>query len=720
LSLWLEAQNISRSGYNGLLEILHLFPTSEQIKELPRKLDTVKTHLHKSLPFLQVHNRQIAVSPEVQPTRSSKDETAPFVTQHYWYDIQELCCSILGSNLAAKIHFGMAEYVDNPFELWHFRAWGSSVRATSGEFARASNGDILFPGDCVRFDASHIASHQISVTYGRIVFVGLDKRQLSPTKGSIVLTLQAIVDSNTFSAHFPNNSCHSSLVILEDQQLELPASSIQARVDIQICYEHTRACPATSCTIHSVFNIEDQQMRSTTQLHPLRAELEVAHYGREYLMTLSSSSHKCRAMPIMFFIDGFGIHRNMYRSLKGMYVTPAGLPYNERRKVGNNFMLTLGPHGASFDDVISSFQKDFQSLEKAVELKVNGEVTTVTMFVLAYTGDMPQQAANGGFLSHRGIIGCRSCYCPQTKRGDLDYDVVLNGRYHYETLRKRQEGNELPTATEQKDFWRENGLLPKPSPLESLTPALDLILGRPYDIPHSEWKGLGGILHDLLFECILTPRGQSAYQLAFQHFVGPVGWPHIQSPSTHRGSWSLSEVSRAMILTPLTLRCNAEDFWFKPAFLREVGRTLLFLQPTNGRQLSPHDLVVHAYAILASTVSTMSVCSSQSTAEFISIRSIVLRGRRIFQGLVQAAVNSQTGQKKENWKKKFSLPNVHVGLHFAEFSVHFGPLMNSNVLSGETRHKYVHDTFLFKFLALAVLINLDLSRHWQTWHRHLN
>jgi len=36
---------------------------------------------------------------------------------------------------------------------------------------------------------------------------------------------------------------------------------------------------------------------------------------------------------------------------------------------------------------------------------------------------------------------------------------------------------------------------------------------------------------------------------------------------------------------------------------------------------------------------------------------------------------------------RVKLPNVHVGLHFAEFATEYGPLMNCNVLAGEKRHK---------------------------------
>ena len=61
--------------------------------------------------------------------------------------------------------------------------------------------------------------------------------------------------------------------------------------------------------------------------------------GRDLLVDGPSLS-----MLFLLFIDGFGIFRNIYPSLKGFYLTPASLPYAERRKESNMFTLTLGPH----------------------------------------------------------------------------------------------------------------------------------------------------------------------------------------------------------------------------------------------------------------------------------------------------------------------------------------------------------------------------------------
>jgi hypothetical protein len=61
------------------------------------------------------------------------------------------------------------------------------------------------------------------------------------------------------------------------------------------------------------------------------------------------------------------------------------------------------------------------------------------------------------------------------------------------------------------------------------------------------------------------------------------------------------------------LRCGCE--WPIPTRRYESDKETSFLRPKIRRisHLSPYDHVVHAYAILASTVSTMSICSSRSS-----------------------------------------------------------------------------------------------------------
>jgi hypothetical protein len=94
-------------------------------------------------------------------------------------------------------------------------------------------------------------------------------------------------------------------------------------------------------------------------------------------------------MPILLFINDFGIHQNMYQPLKAFYITPANLTYQEHHQIANTFTLTLRPHGAEMDNIIHSLHADFQDLEKGITMDFNGEKKLVNVFLMAITGDMP-------------------------------------------------------------------------------------------------------------------------------------------------------------------------------------------------------------------------------------------------------------------------------------------------------------------------------------------
>ncbi|KAH8744341.1 hypothetical protein F5882DRAFT_265287, partial [Hyaloscypha sp. PMI_1271] len=98
---------------------------------------------------------------------------------------------------------------------------------------------------------------------------------------------------------------------------------------------------------------------------PIRGDFEVDYYGRESIEVFASTD-ELLSMSLLFilFIDDFGIYRNMYQALKGFYITPATLGYEERRKPSNEFMLTLGPYSALIDDVIRNLELGLSALGK--------------------------------------------------------------------------------------------------------------------------------------------------------------------------------------------------------------------------------------------------------------------------------------------------------------------------------------------------------------------
>jgi hypothetical protein len=57
-------------------------------------------------------------------------------------------------------------------------------------------------------------------------------------------------------------------------------------------------------------------------------------------------------------------------------------------------------------------------------MDINGQKTLVRTFIIVMIGDMPQRAGNSGFMRHSAQQGCRSCFCDQSERSDLDFSTL--------------------------------------------------------------------------------------------------------------------------------------------------------------------------------------------------------------------------------------------------------------------------------------------------------
>ena len=120
-------------------------------------------------------------------------------------------------------------------------------------------------------------------------------------------------------------------------------------------------------------------------------------------------------------------------------------------------------------------------------------------------------------------------------------ETVIPVMRTHEVMGDRENALRLSRGESMK-FYKKKGMQPDPPAVSNLAPALDIIRSRPYDVPHSEWTGLGRIMQVFLMNKILTTRGGAAYVQAFQTFPFPPGWARIQSPSAakFRGdSWTL-------------------------------------------------------------------------------------------------------------------------------------------------------------------------------------
>ena len=309
-------------------------------------------------------------------------------------------------------------------------------------------------------------------------------------------------------------------------------------------------------------------------------------------------------------------------------------------------------------------------------------------------------------------------------KGNLKYDIVWNGRYHQSIKKEREAAQDLSGRQLQQVKTR-HGIRQTAPVVAQLAPALDIVLSRSYDAPHSEWRGLGRVLQGLLFLSVLSKVGAKAYLKAFQMFHYPSHWPRIQSPLLYIWSWSLLEAGRATILCLLILRCHSEVGWFQQQYLHAVERRLNSENQFN----SPRDAVIWAFGIITSCNSIIGAQRYMAPQE---IHKCLLQLRQCFQKLIECAHdcgiravatidtaldsnNPETminqaieegieGLENEEedgpslprnrsvcplskWQKLYSLPNVHAGLHIADNAREFATVMNCNVLAGEMKHK---------------------------------
>ena len=755
---------VSRTQYDSLLEIFKMLGPHKDISRLPESLSTLKRHTMGQLPLLQQRKASIRLIPEKLPTLSADkkgkkrkkenpENSAPR-EDLIFFDPEHLFKAFLSSDeFRAKMHIGMAEFVDSPTEMWHSHSWAASVRTTSGQFAHYPGGETLLPSDFINYKCGQNGCKCGRTEYvhiGRIYEVGIDKRGKEPTN-AITLKIQEVlrhdeldkygITVDTLTPHVRNHE-----LLFVNNFFFLPEDSVVSRIQVMLDYAFKDNKGQGERQIGKQLFIRwiitpgssgaSFDIRPLCLSHPHRAELELREFTRQSIVNnfdcKNNGQVPCYSVPLLTFIDGFGLYRNSYRSIMGIYLIMASLTFRERNRRSNVLQLTLGPHGNNFEDMIEALQCLYP-LDSGVYTEIKGQKCFVCIFTLCYLGDMPQQQENAGFKTQRANLGCRFCFITADERHNLDYDVIKNGRYHNQTSQLRRNWIAKATKREQDAYATEWGLGDS-LPLAKISPALDLILTRPIDPAHSEYNGLSRRMHALLVEAILSPVGAKIYAAYLRLFPFPQTWPRLQSPTHHLKSYSLSDHGRWSCIIPGLLRCWLRGKYIQPHFLQRLQ--------LNGRD--PLQTIVAAYGAMARS-NTLLMSDSIATSDRANFEAIVKEGRKQYQLLLQITVeafnanprsrstsigslatHSQslyqsratissnamggsrpaarlTTEEKEQRSKKAveyaneqNRPNFHTALHLKAMMEEYGMPSNCNVLIGEEKHreskKHVYST----------------------------
>jgi hypothetical protein len=453
--------------------------------------------------------------------------------------------------------------------------------------------------------------------------------------------------------------------------------------------------------------------------HPIRAELELNWYGRQMFEEKWDDTRPgvlpVVSLPHQDFIDGFGVYRNSYRSLMGFYSILAGLSESERKRPGSIFPIVLGPHASDFGDVIKAL-RTMEHLDEGMEMEVNGKMVRLCAYTMCYIGDMPQMAENSGLKGPRAKKFCRCCYTFSGQKAVdpeiiLKVDLLKHGRFHTQ-MEEMQHYMATLSDVNAKRYGTQWGMVNSNPPLVSLSPALDLVLSRPLDPAHSEYNGLGNLMHFLLRDGILTKAAQMEYGMELRAWPFPPGARPLMSTVHHLASYKMSHHALWIVVVPAFLLSWLKKSHIKKSFydkaLAETGK-------------DPVDLLVETTAAIAKST-TLLMGRKMSGEDRQGMYDIIYRARVLFNQLCIFAANtslarstapSQAGSRAGSRAGSVVLqgaesvaeagddgvcsnlqyindtlrPNIHVGIHYPAFAEEYALPVNCNTLTGENLHR---------------------------------
>ena len=756
MGMWAETSGVSRQHYQGLLEVLGLLEDLQTLKDLPRTVSTLKKWVQGQLPLIKLRRHKINVDQERMPTHQGL--VAQPESLMYFFDPIDLFKTVLSStSFRNKMHVGMANFVDSPSELFESMSWATSIRSCSGEYVYYSkrNDEPIFQSDvayyrCIRDGCFCGQGKKFHV--GRVYAIGKDKTTGS-RPGSVKVIINPLYTLQQFGLSvkdfpMPLNSKAQELILSEERLYLDHAQIISREADVHFDYRYEgphiqmtgRASAYTSRLV--VRNVWDMKTTSTRPLMlsaPIRGELELSTYGRSHLISFGKQNNTL-CVPLLTFIDAFGLYRNMYRSLMGIYATIAALNWRERKRRANVFPLALGPHATDFADVIKVLEPGLVALDRGVtvDLSGDGNSTLLCVFTLAFTGDMKQQQDNSGFMSPIANRGCAKCLVTKNQKSNLTFNVVLNARYHHRSLLERIRGEQ---STNRVKYFRSLGMQEEQTPLIAISPSLDLIRSRPGDAAHSEYAGIAKQAQYVLFEAVLTDSAATEYCAELRSFPFPSGWGRLQSPKHHLSSYRMQECGRLSIICPLLLRT-----WLQPHFINPLYLKAMEVTVSPVLDLQPIDAIVYCYAMMAKS-NTILLSQNMSKHSRENITEILLQSRKSFQRLFECAaiaasssfkrgempvssrdatplrarqdnedsdiddtfedsdlqhlgrseydnlaefyeVDGSISKKATAFRNFMARPNVHAALHYEDVVAEYATANNCTTLSGEDKHRF--------------------------------
>jgi hypothetical protein len=223
MGMFVKKIGMSRSDYKTLRGVLRMLEVPEastsdinvyrakmrELLSLPDTSDTLKRHVDRQMPMIELRRQEIALDSTQLPTLAAGDKGKDKEKKQYIHFINpiDMFKNLLScDSIKQKLHTGLGHFVDEPTEVYHGLAWLSSVRTCSGETVSIDVAEtepaqqrMVFPSDIVMFrcgdNRCECEGDVFKRHLGRVIAIGKDHRTIRNHKksvGAIVLKVQPI------------------------------------------------------------------------------------------------------------------------------------------------------------------------------------------------------------------------------------------------------------------------------------------------------------------------------------------------------------------------------------------------------------------------------------------------------------------------------------------------------------------------------------------------
>lgn len=260
--------------------------------------------------------------------------------------------------------------------------WNQFIGTASG---------LVYPSDFINFSCRNYsyAYTRSKAYFGRITQIGIDKRTTYFSERdvldgkAIVIRVQLFILYEQLLQEYKTilgtDHLYNEAFIYTNLDFNILESNVEpfARtISIYYAFQSRVEVPReladnTTLVVRRIVSKKAgyTTIRLVLQSYPIRRELEIIHFGRYYLLALfDREKYQVILLALLNFLDAFGLYRNIYRTLIGIYFLPIGLSTVERNRSTNVIPLTLGLHRSNVKAVVKAIGLAIRVLDKGIVL----------------------------------------------------------------------------------------------------------------------------------------------------------------------------------------------------------------------------------------------------------------------------------------------------------------------------------------------------------------